>query len=298
MVWVNPMSLLPLPPARVVLVMRAVAVLGLVAAVVGGAAGWLLLGRTQAALDASLDLTADTLQALDASAGVAADSIDALAVTLSAVEQTSADLDTAFADGEALTRELADLVRGDVAGSIRAVDGSLPGLITVAGTIDTTLGALSQLPFGPAYDPEQSFRASLQTLSDSLDGLPDRLVTQADLIDDTSTSLGDVGEGVAGLAAELAGFETTLTETTRLLDTYETTITDGQALVAASRDDLGGVLVAARVGVVLLALAFAALQVVPLHLAAAAALTPARPAPGPPAGRGREGRAASRRSRP
>lgn len=265
------MSVLPLAPTRVVPVMRLVAVVGLIAAVVGGATGWLLLGRTEAALDASLDLTADTLTALDASAGVAADSVDALSLALRSVEQTSADLDVAFADGEALTRELADLVRGDVAGSIRSVDDSLPGLITVAGTIDTTLGALSSLPFGPSYSPDQSFRASLEGLSDSLDGLPERLVDQADLIDATSTSLGQVGDGVADLALELAGFETTLTQTTQLLDTYETTITDGQALVVASRDDLGGVLVAARIGVVLLAVAFALLQIVPLHLAALAA---------------------------
>jgi methyl-accepting chemotaxis protein len=247
-----------------------VATIGILAALFGAVSGWLLLGRTSAALDASLDLTDDTLAALDASAGVASDTIETLAVSLRALEQTSVDLDGAFADGQALTRELADIVRGDVADSLRAVDDSLPGLIRVAGTIDTTLAALSRLPFGPTYDPQESFADSLRVLSVSLDGLPERLVEQAALIDQTAESLGSVGEGVGDLADELVGFEATLQQSADLLATYDETIGEGQALVEQSRDDLGGQLVFARFAVVLFAVAFAGLQIVPLQLAAMA----------------------------
>lgn len=262
------MNLFPLPPSRLVVVLRGVAVLGLVASLVGLLAGWVLLGRTADALAASLELTDDTLAALDASAGVADDAVAALAVTLGTLEGTAAELDVAFDDGEQLMHELAAVVRDDVATSLVAVDSSLPGLITVAGTIDATLGALSSLPFGPDYAPEESFAASLVELQASLEGLPERLAEQADLIDETGTSLGGVGAGVGELTTELAAFDDTLAQTSALLATYDTTITEGREVVAAARDDLVSGIGLARVAVVLAALAFAAMQVVPLQMAA------------------------------
>jgi hypothetical protein len=175
------MALFPLAPARLVVVLRTVACLGLAAALLGATAGWVLIGRTSAALEASLALTSDTLEALDASAGVASDTIATLGISLRTLEQTATDLDAAFDDGQMLMGELATLVREDVADSVGAIDDSLPGLITVAGTIDSTLSALSSLPFGPSYNPGESFAASLGDLQTSLDGLPERLVDQADL---------------------------------------------------------------------------------------------------------------------
>lgn len=268
------MRLFPLSPASLSRVFRAIAVLGVLAAVTGVAVGWALLGQTEVVLRESLTLTDDTLEALDASAGVAADSVATLGASLTALRTTAENLDTAFDDGEALMDDLAELVRRDVADSIGAVDDALPGLIQVAGTIDATLSALSTLPFGPDYDPQQSFADSLRTLSVSLDGLPDRLREQANQIEVTGESLGAVGEGVGDLVEDLAGFDATLGETTQLLDTYGTTIRDGRELVGQAADDLGRQVLLGRVALLLFALAFASLQVVPLHLAATATHPP------------------------
>ena len=265
------MRLFPLRPAVLVRVLQAVATIGLLAAIVGTVVGWGLLGQAEAALEDSLTLTSDTLAALDASAGVAADSIATLGTSLAALEETATSLDTAFDEGEVLMEDLAELVRRDVAESLTAVDDALPGLIRVAGTIDTTLSALSSLPFGPAYDPTESFADALRTLDVSLDGLPDRLREQADQIDATAGSLGDVGEGVSDLASDLAGFDATLADTAELLDTYSTTIEEGTALVEETTEQLGRQLVFGRIALVLLGVAFALLQVVPLQMAAVAA---------------------------
>lgn len=264
------MRLLPLPRARQALVLRAIAASGLVAALLVGIAGWLLLDAAQQALVDSLQLTGETLAALDASAGVAADTVDALGTSLAALEQTSADLELAFDDGEALMVELAGLLRTDVAGTLVAVEGALPGVIDVAGTIDTTLAALSLLPFGSDYDPAEPFAASLQDVADALDGVPEELEAQADVIVQTAGSLADVGDGVGDLASQLSAFDQTLAQTTELLDTYDTTIEEGSALVAAAGDGLASRLWFGRLAVVVFALAFAAIQVVPLHLAALA----------------------------
>lgn len=262
------MRLFPLAPGPLVRTMQAVATLGLIAALVGGVVGWRLLGQAEVALRDSLQLSRDTLVALDASAGVAADSIDTLGTSLASLEATADALDGAFADGEVLLADLAELVRGDVASSIAAIDGALPGLIRVAGTIDGTLSALSRLPLGPAYDPEESFADALRELDTSLEGLPAQLQEQAGLIEDTGANLDQVGGGIAELATQLAGFEATLQQSAELLDTYEATIADGTALVDDAVDDLGLQLQLGRAAVVLLAVAFAALQVVPLQLGA------------------------------
>lgn len=254
-------------PERWPTVLRGVAVLGVVASLLVVVAGWALLSQTQSALVDSLALTGDALEALDASAGVAADTVDVLGASLAGLEATAADLDTAFADGERLMRELAGLLRTDVAGTLAAVEGALPGVIEVAATIDTTLAAVSLLPFGPDYDPAEPFAASLQDVADALEGVPDELVVQADVLEETAGSLADVGDGVGDLVAELAAFETSLAATAELLATYDDTIADGRVLVAEASDGLAARLWLGRLAVVVFALAFAALQVVPLYLA-------------------------------
>lgn len=262
------MSPFPLSPTRLIVVLRIVVWVGITAAVLGLLTGWIVIARTSDALLASLELTDDSLEALDASAGLADDTIASLSISLQTLQDTSTDLDGAFVEGETLMRELADLVRNDVASSIDAVDASLPGLINVAGTIDQTLGALSGLPFGPTYNPEENFSESLETLSQSLDGLPDRLGEQANLLDSTADNLVEVGDGIGSLSEELASFEAPLSRTEALLSSYDQTIGEGRGVVDQARTDLEEQLVITRIAVVFTALALAGLQVVPLQMAA------------------------------
>lgn len=296
------MALLPLPPDRLARALRAVAALGLVASAVGLVGGWVLLDRTAAAIDASLALTEEALAAVDASAGIADEAVGSLASGLTALQRTAEGLDAAFDDAEVLTDDLAELVRGDVADSIGAIEGALPGLIDVAGTIDQTLGALSALPFGPAYDPDRSFRDSLLVLQTSLDGLPEELVRQAELIDATGGNLSEVGAGVAQLATELAAFDTTLQQTAGVLETTDAALDEGRAEVLAAGGDLTGALWLGRAGLVLLALAFAGLQLVPLQMAAMVDREVSRPGPrrtgASRSGRATAGRGARPRPRP
>lgn len=260
----------PLPPHRLVPLLRGVAAVGLLAALMGLVVGWGLLSQAGTALEESLVLTSDTLEALDASAGVAADSVEVLGTSLAGLADTADALDTAFDDGELLLEDLGELVRRDVAESIAAIDDALPGLIRVASTIDTTLSALSALPFGPSYDPSESFADALRTLGVSLEGLPEQLEEQAGLIESSADSLGQVGEGVSDLVDDLAGFQVTLDDTAALLETYDTTLAEGTTLVAEAADGFGRQIVLGKVVVVLFCLAFAGAQLVPLHIAAVA----------------------------
>lgn len=258
------------PPSapRSARLLRTVAVLGVIAAVAGGLSGWVLLDRLGSSLDASLSLTEDALVALDASAGIAADTVDTLGASLRTLETTADELEGAFDDGELLMSELAVIIEEDVAGSLRAVEDALPAVTSAARVVDTTLASLQSLPFvDVSYDPERTLGGSLGALEESVQGLPDRLVEQAALLQTTAEQLGDVGTGVTDLATELAAFEQTLASTSDVLATYDETITEGQALVAETSEDLGSQIRIAKAALVLLALAFAAVQAAPWQLA-------------------------------
>jgi hypothetical protein len=61
-----------------------------------------------------------------------------------------------------------------------------------------------------------------------------------------------------------------LSQTSDLLDTYDQTIGEGRDLVSQASDDLSSQLFVTRIAIVLFALAFAGIQIVPLQMAAIA----------------------------
>ena len=261
--------------------MIGVAALGVIAAVVGTVVGWRLLTTAGTALGRSLELTTDTLDALDTSIDLASSTLDVVGGTLADVEATAGALEETLADSGDLLGETADLAREDVAGSLESVEGALPALIQVAGTIDTTLRALSTLPFGPEYDPEEPFDRSLVRVQESLVGLPGELRRQGDLIDAAAANLEGVGAGVEGLVSGLADLDQGLQDALGLLADYRGTAQQGRDVVQASADEVQRQVVAARIALVLFGFAFAGLQTVPYHLgrraveaAAAATLDP------------------------
>lgn len=247
-------------------VLMAVAALGAFAGVFATVVGLTFIGAADDALTASAELTADTVEALDASVTVAGASVEALAGSLDDLARTTEALGTSLESAETLLASTADLTRNDVADSLESVERSLPALIDVAATVDTTLSALSLLPFGPDYSPDEPFDASLRRLADGLTGLPQRLREQADLVDAAAGDLSDVGAGIAGLFDDLAGLERQLAEAQGVLTDYEATAAQAQEIVAQTAPRLRRQAVFARVAVVLLGLTFTASQLVPWHL--------------------------------
>src|SRR5690606_7598851 len=133
------------------------------------------------------------------------------------------------------------------AGGLAAVQDTLPALIQVASVIDTTLGALSVIPFGPDYDPAEPFPDSLRALQAELDGMPEALQEQAGLIRDGADSLGTVRTGTGDIADGLDDLHATVADAGTLIEDYAATAGDARDLVAGNQAALDRQLAWARV---------------------------------------------------
>ncbi len=243
-----------------------IAAVGVVTGILAMVMGLAFIGAADEALTASAELTADTVEALDAAITVATASVTALSSSLSDLATTTEALAESLESAQTLLASTADLLRHDFADALTAVEDSMPALIDVAATVDTTLSALALIPFGPDYNPTEPFDVSLTRLADGLEGLPDQLRVQADLIDATAGDLSGVGSGIAGLFDDLASLQTQLGDADAILNGYQATAADALATVEDAAARLASQAVFARIAVVLASLTFIAGQVVPFYL--------------------------------
>lgn len=248
-------------------VLVAVGVLGAVTSVLGAVVGFRFLHQLDGALDDSLGVTADAVDALRSTVQLGADTVDAVARALDETETTTRELGVALRDAEQALAGVAALSDGEIAGSLDAVERSLPALIDVAGAIDTTLSRLAALPFGPAYDPDEPFDDSLRAIEREFDGLPEQLRAQADLIRDAGDGLGTVRRGTTRVADDLHTLNATLASASTLVDRYAATADEAADVVAEGHQDLRTNLRVGRVLVVVLGLSLLVGQIVPLGAA-------------------------------
>jgi hypothetical protein len=240
----------------------AIATVGVVVTLVATVVGLRLLGSLDRALSDSVGVAAEAIDALGATVELAGETTTRLTVTLRRTATTTRDLSAALSDAEGVLRATADISEDQVAGSVAGVEDALPALVQVAAVIDRTLSALSSIPFGPDYDPEEPLDASLRTIQAELDGLPEALREQAELIRDASRDLRTARVGTTAIADDLDGLVTTLERSTDLIAQYEATAGEARGLVAA--EDLSGQLVAARVLLLILGVTVALGQLLPL----------------------------------
>ncbi|MBW3605772.1 MAG: hypothetical protein KY460_12870 [Actinobacteria bacterium] len=247
-------------------IMRAVGIVGVLAGIAAIAAGLWLVQDLDVLLGRSLRLTTESLTAVDSSLTVAVDTVEVVGSGLANAEQTSRGLDATLVDGADLLDETGRMLRGDVASSLESVERTMPALIQVGGTMDSTLRALAQLPVGVEYDPEEPFDETLRALQNDLDGLPEDLRTQADTVDDAGDNLRLVGRQGADIATSIADVRTSLTEASDVLGDYRATAGEARDLMAQTSDDLDRRLLVVRILIVVLGVVFCAGQALPLYL--------------------------------
>ncbi|HEX6257101.1 MAG TPA: hypothetical protein VFZ70_14940 [Euzebyales bacterium] len=247
-------------------VMRTVGIVGVLSGVLAAAIGLWLLRDLDVLLERSLGLTAESLTTVDSSLSVATDSVAVVGDGLTDAEDTSRGLKGTLDEGADLLNQTSQLLRGDVAASIESLGQSLPTIIEVGGTIDSTLQALDELPVGPTYEPEEPFDETLQALSDNLEGLPADLRRQATTIDSAGDNLRDVGQQGQEVATAIADVRTTLDEANEVLGQYEATASEARTLIEDTTADLGRRLNVLRALVILLGIVYCASQGLLLYM--------------------------------
>lgn len=240
-------------------------IVGTLGAVLGiGAA---LLGQQLVAdvigdADQALGLVADGLDAADVSIELAGAAVTDLETTVAAAADASESVAAALEDSGVLITEVARITGNDLPESIEAVDAAMPGLISVAGLIDNTLRAARL--FGVDYNPDKPFDEAVTDLDRSLDGMPDDLRAQADLLEGSTADIAEIAETAQGLSTDFADLRFELRSTLALLDEYQSTAAAADELVSGLQADLAGRATILRALVLAFGLIFAAGQIVPL----------------------------------
>lgn len=226
-----------------------------------------------------LDTTNQSLQTTVDALIVAKNTVQDVNNTLETVEETAGDLAQTITDTTPLLDEVTAIVTVDVPNSLATVQETLPNVASVAGTVDDTLSTLSSFQFeqtvfgipvgfdlGLNYDPTVRFDDSITTVAASLDGLPERLQEVEPQLTITKNNIQLMSANVDQLAADLQAINTSIANIIPVLDQYVTILTSVQDNVSTIRGQLPQYLETAKTVVLLLALWFALIQLVPLYL--------------------------------
>lgn len=249
---------------RIGRVLVAAGALGVVAALLGTVVGVRLLGRLDTSLQDSVAVTATTLEALDSTVALATDALARTTTTLQDAADTALTVGEATDATVAVLDGAADVTGQEVAGSLAAVQRTLPALIDVAGVIDSTLGALDALPIGPTYDPDVPFDDALRGVEEELDGLPAALRDQAELLRDGADRLAEVRDATTTVGIDLRALAETLHETGETVADLRTATDEATAILARDAGGLTDDLGLARWLLAAVGLATAVGQLVPL----------------------------------
>ena len=245
--------------------MQTIGVLGVVVAVVAGIVTWDFLGDLERNVDRSLVIGAEAAVTLSETIDVADALIvtvdDGLATISGMVETIGVTIDNVSGVADA-TADLATTLPE----SFVDIDAALLTVEELGATVDSALSALSNVPFGPDYNPEVPFPEAIGNLRTALDPLGEQLTVIGEQLGGFSENSGALTSEVDGFVANIAASREALGDTQALLDSYRIAAGDARDLAIAGREDLDVSITWIRLVVVLLALLIAAGQLVPWWL--------------------------------
>lgn len=245
--------------------MIAVGLVGALLAIVGTVSGWVFVGQLGSATNDSLEVTIETLDAVDDTIDLADDvvgsttqAVDALAGTLDAVSSS-------FDTGTTAIVDVADLA-GTIGPSVEEATRAVRSLERVGSDIDGVLGALSNIPFGPDYDPSAGLGETFAAVADALDPVPAQLDTTAQSLIDFTDSAGELQIELDRLTSSVKTVSADLAESDALVSQYRTNVDDARTLATSTQADLADNVRLMRVLIVIAGLTFAVSQIVPLWM--------------------------------
>ncbi len=239
-------------------------VVGIVASLAGAVVGVVLVRDTTDASVQALALTDTVLAAVEDTAVVLDTTFTDVATALDTVQGSVGDATTTMGRVGTTLDDLTVLVTEDVPASLDAVNDAMPQLVRTAGVIDSALRALSFV--GVDYAPGTPLDESLGTVQDRLTEIPPELRAQREGLEDVSGRLDDLAGQGEVVADDLATISEDLVASRDLLDDYRSTAREASTLV----DDLTARLQSrsrtATWVIVVLAVAVALGQTVPIAL--------------------------------
>lgn len=242
--------------------MLGVAAVGLVVALVGTVVAWQLVGQLNSSTRRSLEVTIDTIDSVEATIEVADEVLAATTETVATASTTLTALGSSFDTATGVVAEVDDLTM--VVGPALEDAGSALGELEAVGTgIDNVLGGLSDIPFGPDYDPEQGLGETIGEIAATLENLPAEFEETSSNLDEFTMSLDELEAEVVTLAADMEEVSGTLEGSDELVDQYRENIAEARTVAIDTRDGLDSDVTLMRVVLLIGGLNLAVGQIVP-----------------------------------
>jgi len=237
---------------------------GLVASLIAGILGVVIVVTLARSADQSLAVTVDAVETADETVALAADTLGIVSESFDTLVP-SADLGAAaFENAATVIADTTVVVTVDVPDALDAVVDAMPAIETAAEIIDNALRVLSFV--GVDYNPEVPFDEAVAELETAISDLPEQLRAQAEPLASLSSDFEGFGVATAGITDDLTNLQAQLDEAERLLDSYASAAGEATDVVAAIRDDLRWQRWLMVMVVVVVTGAVAALQAVPILL--------------------------------
>jgi methyl-accepting chemotaxis protein len=246
--------------------MIGIGVLGVLVSAAAVIIGQSLVRQVETSVDDSLVVTDRALTAVIDSISVTGRIVDTVKAGVTSIGETVGTLQSSLEQSSTAIGDVSTFVGTSLPDALASVNGVLPTIKSVADTIDTTLEALDDIPFGPDYNPATSFGDAIGSLQGTLAPLPDQLRGLASDFTDVTASTSTIHTQLTALSTDITELSGQLVEVSTLVDTYAKTAADASVLAQSSRHDLADSARLTRWLLTLLGIVFALGQLVPIWL--------------------------------
>ncbi|MCK4725256.1 MAG: hypothetical protein KAT29_05630, partial [Anaerolineales bacterium] len=188
----------------------------------------------------TVDLIDTTLEATSSGLTVVDDTLTSTVSDLTSLENTVQTAGKGVDDSVPMVESLSTLLSDNIPQAINATQTGLSSLQAAAGTVESTLQLLTSIPFLPieSYNPEVSFSAALDDVSQSLDAIPQSLSEMENTLSTTEGNLVMLSAQVNIIARNISELKSSVYEIQRVVDQYQDVISTLQEKLDTFRENL------------------------------------------------------------
>jgi methyl-accepting chemotaxis protein len=261
------------------ILMMIIGIVGLIIAVAFGYYGRVAVDSVAAGLNSTIAVLQTTVGTTVDSLVSVKSTLNEAQTTVDTVSDTVGNLSTTLFDTQPLLEQVTSIATETVPDSLEAVQGAIPNLAGIAGSIDTTLERLDDLkverailgvPFsfdlGITYNPREPFDAAVLQIGDSFVGLPEQLRSLDANLGTAVDNIATIGANVRDLSGNLADVSATLGDFPGLLDQYIGVLNQTEASLVNIKEQFEANLNLIKWVITGLGVWFALYQVVPLYV--------------------------------
>ena len=216
------------------------AILGLIFSLAGIVMVWVVKTPLTTNLISTIDLIDTTLEATSSGLTIVDDTLTNTISDLTSIENTVHTAGRGIDDSVPMVEALSVLMSENIPQAISATQTGLSTLQDAAGTLESTLRLITSIPFLPieGYDPDISFSAALEEVSQSLDAIPQSLSEMDNTMIATKGNLIMLGAQINIIARNISDLQDSFYEIQLVFDQYQEVISGVQVKLDSFRDNL------------------------------------------------------------